>query len=78
MWEKTEISTRNCYNAIVESEGIVSCRVGKEREDWSKVGNKTLFLYDGDNKKLTDKRVDSRGILFASCKNCPDFDNNWD
>ena len=69
MWGKTEISTRNCYNAIVENggsiKGIISCRVGKK-------------MFDGENNKLNDKRVASRGILFASCKNCSNFDNDWD
>jgi len=73
MWEKTEVSTRNCYNAIVENggsingtfQGIISCRVGKR-------------MFDGDNNKLNDKRVVSRGILFASCKDCSNFDNDWD
>ena len=73
MWEKTEVSTRNCYNAIVENTGsingtflgIISCRVGKR-------------MFDGDNNKLNDKRVVSRGILFASCKDCSNFDNDWD
>jgi|TARA_Y100000310_G_scaffold130679_1_gene129812 hypothetical protein len=73
MWGKDEVSTRNCYNAIIENggsidgtfQGIVSCRVGKE-------------ILDTDNNKLNDKRVASRGILFASCKNCSNFDNDWD
>ena len=85
MWEKTEISTRNCYNAIVQNGGegtfqrgefscynVVSCRIGGE------LGNKPLFLYDGDNNKLAYNRVISRGVLFASCKKCADFDNEWD
>ena len=80
MWEKAEISTRNCYNAIVENGGegtcqrgefpcynIVSCRVSR-----------AVPLCDGKNNKLHDRRVASRGILFASCKDCPDFDNDWD
>ena len=73
MWGKDEVSTRNCYNAIVENggsingtfQGIISCRVGKK-------------MFDGENNKLNDKRVASRGILFASCKNCSNFDNDWD
>jgi hypothetical protein len=79
MWEKTEVSTRNCYNAVVRNEGsiegtfqsIVSCRIGG-------VEGRTLSIYDGDSNKLNDKRVASRGILFASCKNCSNFDNDWD
>jgi hypothetical protein len=35
-------------------------------------------MFDGENNKLNDKRVASRGILFASCKNCSNFDNDWD
>ena len=66
MWEKAEISTRNCYNAIVQN-GIVSCRLSTP-----------VPLWDGKNNKLTDRRVASRGIIFASCKDCSDFDNDWD
>ena len=71
MWEKTEVSTRNCYNAMVGkgesriSGGIVSCRLGEE-------------MTDSTNSKLEEKRVVSRGVLFASCKNCLHFDNRWD
>ena len=80
MWEKTEVSTRNCYNAVSRRihpcQSIVSCRI---------VGGKPLLggrdylnLYDSDNNRLSDKRVASRGILFASCRECSNFDNDWD
>ena len=72
MWEKTEISTRNCYNAVVQN-GIVSCRVYEDSSS-----SEPDVLYDGNNNKLNDKRVASRGILFASCKDCHNFDNDWD
>jgi|TARA_Y100000310_G_scaffold334175_1_gene413285 hypothetical protein len=73
IWGKAEVSTRNCYNAIVGNgdsidgtfQATVDCRVGKK-------------MFDGDNNKLNDKRVASRGVLFASCKKCADFDNEWD
>ena len=72
MWAKAEVSTRNCYNAVVINggsingtfQGIISCRVGKK-------------MFDGKNNKLNKKRVASRGILFSSCKNCSNFDNDW-
>jgi len=81
MWEKTEISTRNCYNAVVRNggsidgtfQGIVSCRVYEDASS-----SEPDVLYDGSNNKLNDKRVASRGILFASCKDCHNFDNDWD
>jgi len=71
MWEKTEVSTRNCYNAV-NCQGAVYCRIGIYGEP-----GQTWSLYDGDNNGLNTQRVASRGVLFASCQNCSNFDNDW-
>ena len=97
MWEKTEVSTRNCYNAI-NCQGTVYCRIGiygEPGQTWYvdyqgeviPFSNSTLILkrqaqgdwslYDSDNNGLNTQRVASRGVLFSSCRNCSNFDNDW-
>jgi hypothetical protein len=63
MWEEHEISTRNCYNAL-SLNGLISCRLGRP-------------VADADGKSVSGKRVDARGVLFATCKRCQEFDNDW-
>ena len=84
MWEKTEVSTRNCYNAV-NCQGAVYCRIGiygepgqtKKMNTMSVVLPYTWSLYDSDNNGLNTQRVASRGVLFSSCRNCSNFDNDW-
>ncbi len=69
LWEKTEVSTRNCYNALVVQEwlqgSLIFCRRG-----WD--------VFDGQQRRVNLGRVSARGVLFSSCRECPSFDNEWD
>jgi hypothetical protein len=61
MWDKDEVSTRNCFNCKVYADSsylTVKCGVGHELK----------AQYNG---------VVCLPKLLKACINCPDFDNDW-
>ena len=84
MWEKTEVSTRNCYNAMVGKGETSRPVLPSHYAPRSRISGGIVScrlgeeMTDSTNSKLEEKRVVLRGVLFASCKNCLHFDNKWD
>jgi len=61
----TEVSTRNCYNCLVDGE-YVACR--KDR---------ILSKHAHRQMRLSYEKVLKSEYLYRCCRDCPDFDNDW-
>ena len=68
VWSMDEVSTRNCYHCLAPREGVyVRCRRGHE-----------LVVEHARHKhQITYNGVVKIDRLLKVCRDCQDFDNNW-
>ena len=66
-WPMDEVSTRNCFNCLVDNIGrYVLCRVGHPMTPSKR-----------PTEKLTCRAVLVRAYLFHSCHGCTGLDTKW-